>query len=149
MRAAFPRQKFDQETARIYVAQILDLNADIAMKAVTSLIRTSEFFPTIAEIREEHKRFWETRERPRELEPPSMDPTEREKFAGMMRGWVDETFGAVQGFKSVFDGLEERPSGRCDDCGDPDCRLRWRYGKFTVCAGCVSLRRRAGARARR
>jgi hypothetical protein len=144
LRAAFPRWRFDEESAAIYTQSMLDLDVDVATRAVQSLVMTSHSFPTIAEIREEFKRFWETRERPRELERPEPTTEEREKLAVQMRGLV-QSLGPTPTPVRITEGLEQAPTGRCDDCAEK-ARLRWVLGKFTLCHGCVSSRRLAGAR---
>jgi hypothetical protein len=144
LRAAFPRWRFDEESAAIYTQSLLDLDAEIATKAVHSLVLSSHSFPSIAEIREEFKRFWDTRERPRELERPELTAEEREMLAAKMRGLV-ERLGPAAVPVRVTEGLEQAPAGRCDDCAEK-ARLRWVLGKFTLCHGCVSSRKFAGAR---
>ena len=48
---AFPRQPVKPSTLRIYAKHLDDFDEALAAAAVDDLIRTSEFFPTIAEIR--------------------------------------------------------------------------------------------------
>lgn len=54
LKAAYPRQPIEQATIVVYAADLADLDADRALQAVTNLRRTSRWFPTIAEIREEY-----------------------------------------------------------------------------------------------
>lgn len=66
LRAAWPRQEVGQDTAEVYAGMLGDLPFEEAKAAVTRLVQTSRFFPTIAEIRE---RVAETR---CDLDPPEM-----------------------------------------------------------------------------
>jgi hypothetical protein len=49
--AAFPRQKTEQETFKAYAVDLAELPPGVLDVAVTRLIRTSDWFPTIHEIR--------------------------------------------------------------------------------------------------
>lgn len=49
---AFPRQTIDGETFRVYLRELEDVPAGALDEAVRSLIRTSEFFPSVRAIRE-------------------------------------------------------------------------------------------------
>lgn len=50
--AAFPRQEIPQESIEVYAADLADLDADLARRAIENARRGSRWFPTIAEIRE-------------------------------------------------------------------------------------------------
>lgn len=50
--AAYPRQQLAPLTVEIYTRNLADLDHDLATAAVSRIIATSKFFPTIAEIRE-------------------------------------------------------------------------------------------------
>lgn len=52
LRAAFPNANLPVETVEIYKAALADLDADDVQAAVGALIRSSRYFPTVAEIRE-------------------------------------------------------------------------------------------------
>lgn len=143
--AAYPKHPFTPETAAVYATQIRDFDADVAGRAVESLIQTSMWFPSIAEIFDEYRRFWQSRPQQRELEQRQPTPEERAETAARMRA-LAENFGLRPDEKPEENtaGLVEAMSGRCDDCGE-QARLRWRYGKFTLCHGCVTMRRRAAS----
>jgi hypothetical protein len=49
--AAFPNSKITPQTSAVYEASLVDLPVDVARQAVTRLIATSEWFPTVAKIR--------------------------------------------------------------------------------------------------
>lgn len=51
LKAAYPRQEVDEATLAIYAESLLDLDYPAAQRTVHGLIRTSRFFPTIAEVR--------------------------------------------------------------------------------------------------
>lgn len=51
LKAAYPRQEIQEETLRIYLAELIDLDYDLIGKAARTHIRTSQWFPTIAELR--------------------------------------------------------------------------------------------------
>lgn len=50
--ATWPRPEVRPETVGVYCAALADLDAKAAHAAVMDLVRTSRFFPTVAEIRE-------------------------------------------------------------------------------------------------
>lgn len=50
--AAFPHVRVTKETATIYAEMLADLDAEPAMRAVRRLIASSQYFPSIAAIRE-------------------------------------------------------------------------------------------------
>jgi hypothetical protein len=52
MRTAFPQREVPVETVALYARQLADLDEVAVIDAIERLIRTSRFFPTIAEIRE-------------------------------------------------------------------------------------------------
>lgn len=49
--AAFPNEKWTEQTCEVYEQMLLDLDVQLAMRAVQVLVCTSRFVPTIAEIR--------------------------------------------------------------------------------------------------
>jgi len=49
--AAYPRQELSQETTEVYVQYLQDLELKAARAAIDRLVATSEWFPTVAEIR--------------------------------------------------------------------------------------------------
>lgn len=53
VRAAFPRERVEQETYKLYARFLLDLEYQPARAAVTRLLCRSRFFPSIAELRAE------------------------------------------------------------------------------------------------
>lgn len=50
---AFPRQKIDSDTFRLYLQDLADLPEEVVCAAVRHIRRTSEWFPTVAAIRQE------------------------------------------------------------------------------------------------
>lgn len=50
---AFPSGKTNESTSRLYEEMLADLDVTRARRAVTKLIRTAKFLPSISEIREE------------------------------------------------------------------------------------------------
>lgn len=52
LRAAFPNANLPAETVAIYAAALKDLDPADVQEAVVGLIKSSRFFPTVAEIRE-------------------------------------------------------------------------------------------------
>jgi hypothetical protein len=52
LRAAFPRDQIREETVRVYARELADLDPGDVEAAVRALIRTSQFFPRVSEIRE-------------------------------------------------------------------------------------------------
>lgn len=50
--AAFPNGKTSEATSKVYEEMLADLDFAAARRAVTNLIRTAKFLPTVAEIRE-------------------------------------------------------------------------------------------------
>lgn len=50
--AAYPRQRLEPATIQIYAAALDDLDARAIEDAVRYIVRTSRWFPTVAEIRE-------------------------------------------------------------------------------------------------
>jgi hypothetical protein len=53
LRAAFPNANLPAETVAIYEAALADLDPADVERAVVARIKTSRFFPTVAEIREQ------------------------------------------------------------------------------------------------
>lgn len=53
LRAAWPRQEIGEDTTEVYAGMLADLSYADAKTAVTTLVKTSKWFPTIAEIREQ------------------------------------------------------------------------------------------------
>ena len=53
MRDAFPRQPFGDQAVRIYAEQLADLDGQDVLAAVTRLLRSSPYMPTIFDIRRE------------------------------------------------------------------------------------------------
>ena len=51
--AAFPQSKTSEQTAIVYEAGILDLDYQVARRAADRLLKSSQWLPTIATIREE------------------------------------------------------------------------------------------------
>lgn len=51
--AAYPHVNVSKETASLYAEMLADLDPQVAMGAVRRLIATSQFFPTVAAIREQ------------------------------------------------------------------------------------------------
>lgn len=51
LRRAFPRQTVDAGTIQVYHRELADIPADVLETTVRAIIRTAEWFPTIAEIR--------------------------------------------------------------------------------------------------
>ena len=49
--AAFPAGKGNDQTAMVYEAELVDLDAELASRAIRRMLRTSKFLPSIAEIR--------------------------------------------------------------------------------------------------
>lgn len=50
---AYPHTKATVNTAKVYAAALEDLEADAVRRAVMRIIRTQQFFPSVAEIRRE------------------------------------------------------------------------------------------------
>lgn len=50
--SAFPHGKATESTSRVYESMLVDLDAALVQSAVTRLLATSKFLPSIAEIRE-------------------------------------------------------------------------------------------------
>lgn len=50
--AAYPRQELRDETLEVYARDLIDLDQKLAAEAVAHVLRSSRFFPTIAEIRD-------------------------------------------------------------------------------------------------
>ena len=48
---AYPRQTISRATATLYAADLATTNPELLDQAITRLIRTSEWFPTLSEIR--------------------------------------------------------------------------------------------------
>ena len=51
--AAYPRQEMREDTIKVYVSTLSDLDYKATEKSIMKHIRTSKWFPTIAEIRED------------------------------------------------------------------------------------------------
>jgi hypothetical protein len=51
LRCAYPRQEVNEGTATVYADMLADLDPDQVAEAVKKHIATSQYFPTIAEIR--------------------------------------------------------------------------------------------------
>jgi hypothetical protein len=49
---AYPSMPIGPQTLRLYVDELADLDAELLARAARACVRTSRFFPTIAEIRE-------------------------------------------------------------------------------------------------
>lgn len=49
---AFPRDAISAQTVRVYARELADVPVDRLAQAVSDLIRTSRYFPRVAEIRE-------------------------------------------------------------------------------------------------
>lgn len=102
LRGAYPRQVIPDSTEPVYVLGLLDLNRDEAMVAVTHLVRTSRWLPTIAEIRER-------------VAEGAVDLPEPEWAWAEVR----EAIGRY--------GLEQdRPAWSCPEIGDAVRALGWR-----------------------
>ena len=50
--ASYPSAKVGKQTSEVYEDMLIDLDFDVAQRAVAKLIATSEWMPTIAKIRE-------------------------------------------------------------------------------------------------
>lgn len=79
LNAAFPSPAMSDATFLLYVGELGRLaDADAAQDAITTLVRTVRWMPTIAEIRETYKSYAqrnaERRARERGLEEPPPDP---------------------------------------------------------------------------
>lgn len=48
---AFPNARITELTCEVYETALMDLDGELARKAVIALIKTERFFPTVAEIR--------------------------------------------------------------------------------------------------
>src|SRR6266545_3794158 len=141
LRAAFPRQPFDRETAAVYAAALLDLDADLGRRAIETLISSSLFFPSIAEIREDYRLLRRYQPQQIALEEGLPSEEERAAFVAEMRRWTTERFGVSEPVSTV-EGLDSVGAGRCDECAEK-VRQRWQLGRFALCHGCVTRRRRA------
>ena len=53
LRNAFPREVLTPETVTVYCAELADIDYELAGRAARKIIRSSEWFPTIAKIRVE------------------------------------------------------------------------------------------------
>lgn len=53
LQAAYPRQELPDSTELVYASALADLDVVAVERAALALIRTSRWFPTIAEIREQ------------------------------------------------------------------------------------------------
>lgn len=53
LRAAWPRQEVGMDTAEVYAGMLSDIPFDEGKAAVTKLVQTTKFFPTVAEILEQ------------------------------------------------------------------------------------------------
>jgi hypothetical protein len=51
LRAAYPRSQFPAESIHVYVAYLLDLNYEVTHRAIKEIISSSDFMPSIAQIR--------------------------------------------------------------------------------------------------
>lgn len=51
LRAAYPRQEFPEATARLYARALADIPEKPLLDAIDRLVKTSQWLPTIAEIR--------------------------------------------------------------------------------------------------
>jgi hypothetical protein len=87
-----------------------------------------------------------------EVEEVEHTPEQRQEIGRLLRGWVLERFGMDKATRPehVTVELEELPAGICDDCkrdgNDAEVRIRWRYGKLTLCGSCVTSRRKAASK---
>lgn len=52
LQGAYPRQEFPDSTVEVYAMALVDLDYADVVEAVTRLVQTSRWLPTIAEIRE-------------------------------------------------------------------------------------------------
>lgn len=103
---AFPRQQVSRETFAVYVREVSDIPAPVLERVVRSLIRSSEWWPTVRAIREaaaeltlglpgeadalaqiEARMAWSrTEESDRSAEPPPVHPLVREAL-DHVGGW--------------------------------------------------------------
>lgn len=84
--AVFPRWKPSKETVAMYGKLLEDLDANIAAEAVTELLKTAEWEPKPAEIREAYALVRARRERARALpETSSAEITEEERQENLRR----------------------------------------------------------------
>lgn len=53
LQGAYPRQELPQSTVEVYAMALADIDLEDGLRAVTRLVQTSKWFPTISEIREQ------------------------------------------------------------------------------------------------
>lgn len=93
--AAFPNPEIHPATIAVYADALKDLDPRLLMRAVDSLIATSEHFPRVAAIRESARRL-------KVKEALEKDAQERRKQLG------EAPHGPPPGWKRHFDAAMER-----------------------------------------
>lgn len=145
--AAFPSERFSTASVETFSRSLLDLDYADAQQATQRLILTCGRLPAICDIREAVLSV--SRSRQASLaETHGLPEAERTPPpAGFLELGERLTGRAGPSLTERLAGLEQRPAGRCDDCHRLDRRApRYRYGRFTVCAGCAASRLRVTMR---
>lgn len=141
--AAFPSERVSTASVETFSRSLLDLDYADAQQATQRLILTCGRLPAIRDIREAIVSV--TRSRQTSLaDTRGLAEAERTPPpAGFLELGERLTGRSGPSLTERLAGLEQRPAGRCDDCHRLDRRApRYRYGRFTVCAGCASSRLR-------
>jgi hypothetical protein len=134
LRAAYPdaKAKIGPDTADLWLEELRRLEATSGETAVRSLIESSRFWPSIAELREQYavareQLAREFRAEERRTAERVADQIERPPLREIpaVRDYLERRAPGV--------GLPEEGAGVCSDCERQRPRL-YRFGKVRVCA---------------
>lgn len=148
--AGFPAARIEQATVDVYALGLSQLDDfDTARAAATRILRDSERFPTLREIRDAYqaearaRRDLLSEERGLPRGEPAPPPPEWLALGARLSPGA----GSRSDPRTLLGSLRELPPGRCDDCGDRDARAaRYGYGRMTVCPACATARLTVRAR---
>jgi hypothetical protein len=141
LRAAYPdaKQKVSQDTADLWLAELRRLDAGLGETAVRSLLASSRFWPSLAELQEQveiarrqaaqARRERERREADEQAEALPRPPLEEISGA---QTWID-------GRDDAF-GLPRAEAGECQQC-HRNVKARFVLGRFTLCRECTRSRK--------
>jgi Loader and inhibitor of phage G40P len=140
LRAAYPTTKVEADTSELWLSELRRLDATIGEQAVRSVIASSRFWPSLAELHEQV-------EAARRQAAQARRDEERQQADGMAEELPRPPLEEIPEVQALLDrwsesfGLPSADPGACDECGE-EAKTRFVLGRFTLCRDCT--RRRKG-----